>query len=195
MGFSGGNKAASLGHENNEGRLSHICRLAGHVRAGYYHQTRPISVKVGVVADENAVSYCGFDYRMSSLFNGNHIPSVNFRTSVVVFLGNLCKGSKHIYSSNCGRCFLYFTYTKPELISHFAEQIVLQSVYFRFRIENESFRFLQLRCYESLAVYQSLLSDIVLRYKVVIGFGNLKIVTENLVESDLKVLYSCSLPL
>ena len=43
--------------------------------------------------------------------------------------------------------------------------------------------------------YRISLSDIVLRYKVVIGFGNLKIVTENLVESDLKVLYSCSLPL
>ena len=53
---SAGHKASDLGHEHNQGRLTHIGGFSGHVRAGDDGNPVISIVQIGVVGDEHIVA-------------------------------------------------------------------------------------------------------------------------------------------
>ena len=62
-----GHEAAHLGQQGDETHLADDGALAGHIRAGYEHDLRPVGVEADVVGDEAARAELALDDRVATV--------------------------------------------------------------------------------------------------------------------------------
>ncbi|OPZ50911.1 MAG: hypothetical protein BWY90_01523 [Deltaproteobacteria bacterium ADurb.BinA014] len=87
-----------------------------------------------------------------------------------------------------------FAYILTDFFSQRNKKLLLPLIYFFFGVEHGLLELFQFLIDVTLRVDQRLLSYIGLRNQMRVGFGNLDIITENIVKSNLQRIYSCFLP-
>ena len=188
VGGAGGDIAAHLGHEHNEGHLAHVGGFTCHVGAGDDGQTVLVFVHVGVVGHEKGVFQGVLHHRVAALLNVNDPALVHHRAAVVALHRHRGKGEEHVQLGHAACGPLYLPHPGGHRVPQLAEQLVLQGGDAGLGGENLVLQVLELGGDEPLTADQGLLADVVLGHQVVVGLGHLDVVAEHLIIPDLQAL-------
>ena len=188
VGGAGGDIAAHLGHEHNEGHLAHVGGFACHVGAGDDGQMVLGFVHVGVVGHKEGVFQGMLHHRVAALLDVNDPALIHHRAAVVPLHRHRGKGEEHVQLGYAARRPLHLPHPGGHCVPQLAEQLILQGGDAGLGGENLVLQVFELGGDEPLAVDQGLLADVVLGYQVVVGLGHLDVVAEHLVIPDLQAL-------
>ena len=78
----GRNKSPHLSHQHDQGRLSQIRALAGHIGPTDDHETAIRLPQIQIVGDKSSRKVHPFDHRMATVFDHQEIVRRQFRTAV-----------------------------------------------------------------------------------------------------------------
>jgi len=182
----GRDEAPGLGHEGYQGDLTHEGGFTGHVGTGDDQQLVVAPVKEDIVCNETLPQVERLNNRMTAVGDGDDIPVVHSRATVIGLVGKPRQRKKNIQGGQQVGCPGY----PPPLLGNpdpdILEKGVLQLGNTVFRAEHLLFVLLQFRRYEPLGIGKGLAADIVGRDVGQIGFRHLDVVAEDLVIADLQ---------
>ena len=123
---------------------------------------------------------------MASVANLNHTFVTDPRTAVIVKPRGFGKRRKRVELGQRGGGLLDFGQLAEHFLAHALEQLIFQFHTAFLRAENFAFHLLQLRRDVTLTVGDGLFADVMRRHLVEIRLGDLDVVTEDGIESNLE---------
>ena len=178
-------KAAHLRHQRDERNLTHIRGLTRHVWTGNDCNAVRAVVQLRIICDKHRVAQDALDHRMAAVLNLDHRRIVDLRAHIVVFLGVLRQCCQYVNRGQRLRGRLNAVHLLGKRFAQFDKQLVFQIGNFLLRAEHGVFVFLELLRDVTLGVRQRLLADIVPGHLRRLKAGNLDIIAEYLVISNL----------
>ena len=118
-------KASDLCHEDDEGCLSHIGGLTGHVRSRDDGDPVLSIVQICIVCDKQTVLDHLLNHRMASVLDVDNAFFVDLRLHIVISHGHRGQGCEHVNARNSLRGTLDPQDFRRDLITHVAEQVIL----------------------------------------------------------------------
>ena len=192
-GLVGGDKASDLGHQDDEGDLTHVGGFAGHIGAGDDADTVLFSVQQRVVGDEFARLHL-LDDRVASGCDPDGPALVEDRPDVTIAFGDKGQGGVDVQMGQGGCSPLKIADPGGAGFADAAEGVVFQCVELVLRIEDAVLQLLEALGGIALGSDQGLFADVVVRDQVLEGIGDLEIIAENLIVFDAQVLDAGPLP-
>ena len=183
-----GDKAAHLRHQHQQCHLTHICRLACHIRAGNYHHALICIIKVRIIRHEDFLLQQAFHHRMAAIGNLYLAPVVQLRTDIIIFISCQRQRIEHINAGNRARCLLNLDNLAANQAAQLVKQIIFQLLDFFLRTKNFILKRLQLRHNVTLCVHQRLLAHEIIGHAARLSLADLDIVAKNLIIANLERL-------
>ena len=181
----GGDVAADLGQQHDEGRLPQEGRLAGHVRPRQNDDLLPLVVQMDIVGNIFfARRHQGLDDRMAARLDVQFQRVRHLRPAVAVPGRQRGEAGQHVQPRDDPAVGLDRPDVPLDLGDQVGEHLRLQRIDPLFRPENLLFIFLQLLGDVPLRIDQRLLSDPLRRHQVPEGVADLDIVPEDVVVTD-----------
>ena len=184
-----GNERAHLRHDGEDGDLTHVGRLTGHIRPRDDQDLLIPMIQLRIIRDEHVSLQGMLDHRMTAVFDGN-IPILRAndrRTDVAVLDRCPRKACEAVHRCERARRLLHIRDLRTDFRLHRLIDLKLELLCFFFGRERLRLEFLQFRRDIALRIHERLLSHIVRRDRELIRIGDLKIVSEDIIEADLEL--------
>ena len=168
IGLGGGDKAADVGQEDDEGHLAQDGGFAGHVGAGDDHQGGLV-VQGDIVGDKTAGGQDPFDDRVAALGDAE-APALAAGLGPVYWwrLAVSARAARHPERPGPGH-LLQPGGLPADLLAQFLKQLDFQLLAGLFGPQQPGLVFLELRGDEALGVDQGLFADKVIRHQMQVG--------------------------
>ena len=186
VGLGRRDKAAHLGHEDDQRHLAHVSRFARHVGAGDDGHPVLFFAHKGVVGDEKRVLEHLFHHRVAALADLDDAGLVHVGAAVVVSHRHGGEGGQGIDLRHRRGGFLDAGGRVGDLLTQLREQLVFQGHHPLGGRQDLVLQILQLLGDEPLAVHQCLLADVCIRHLVLKGVADFNVIAEHLVVADLQ---------
>ena len=187
-GGTGGDEAAHLRHEHDEGHLTHIGGLARHVGSGDDGQPVLAAVHMGIVGNKEGIFQHPLHHRVAALFDVDDPAVVHRGAAIAVLRRYGGERTQHVQVAYAPRHSLHLAHPLGSGIPQMAEQLILQRRHPALGGQNLVLQLLQLLGEKPLAVHQGLLADVILRHQAVVAFGHLDVIAEHLVIAHFEAL-------
>ena len=162
LGPGGGNEAAGLGQDDDQGVLAQVGRLAAHVRAGDDQDLFAFRGDAQVVGNE-AAARGGLDDRMPAVLDADGRAVVDLRAHVAAALGQLAAGGQHVQHGDQVGVEVQLRRVALDVGQDVQVELLFDDHDLFLGLEDLVFQFLQLGGQEPLGVDQGLLADVAVR--------------------------------
>ena len=151
-------------------------------------------IQICVVIYEHITGYHFFHNRMTPVLYFDHALSVEPGPHIMILFGNQRQRSINIKTRDNLCAFLNPYQFVFYLIPERAVSIIFKRSQLILGIEYHVLEFLKPGRDITFCIRQGLLSHIIGRHHILIGIGNLKIIPENFIVTDFKILYARPFP-
>ncbi len=186
----GGHERSHLGKDCDERRLTKISRFATHVRSGDDGDEFALRLQVQIVRDKPDGFARGqrLDHRVTP-GNDAHLTAIGKRwPAVPVARGNFGERGGYIQFGDRSRGCANASRQRCRECASLLEDLALQSKNLVLGIEDLALQFLQFGRGETFGIHQRLLALVVGRGQMQIGFGDLDVISEYIIEANLERL-------
>src|SRR3989441_2252702 len=194
----GGDETAHLGHQGDESPLPQVSGFSSHVRPGDDQEEVRGRVHVKVVRDERLALHLlaeALNHGVAALLDLELAVLGNLRAAVGALGGKTGETREDVELGDGARGLPdsagFAGHAPPDL----NEQVPFKCAALILRAQDLGLEFLKFRRRESFGVHQGLLALVVGGGKMEIGFRNLDVVTEDVVEPDFERSDTGALPL
>ena len=158
----GGDEAAGLGQDDDQGVLAQVGRLAAHVRAGDDQHLLAVRRDAQVVGDEAAAGR-RLDHRVAALLDADGRAVVDLRAHVAAALGELAAGGQDVQHGDAVGVAVQLRREALDRGQDLEVEPLLDGDDLFLGLEDLFLQLLQLGGQKALGVDQRLLADIALR--------------------------------
>ena len=173
-----------VGEHGQQGDLSDVSALAGHVGAGDEGDLVALQIEVGVVGDESLLGHPQLQHRVTAFLDLDAPLVSNLRPVPPLDPRQLGEAGQDIQLPQCGGGFLDGLEVVEHLLAQAKEQVVLQLSGPFFGAEDLRFHDLEVLGDEALAAGHGLFADVVTRHLGEVRFGDFDVIAEHRVEAD-----------
>ena len=182
----GGHKAAHVGHEHDQGYLTHIGGFTRHIRPGDNHHAVLI-VQVRIIGHEHCAAKPFFDDRVASIDDFVAPLIVDGRAHIFIFLRHARQREQYVQRLERACRSAQARQSLLERFPNLTEKLVFQAHGIFLSAENFSLQFFEFIGNETFAVGKRLFADVAVRHQVVKRARNLDIIAKNAVVADFQV--------
>ena len=184
FGGGGGDEAAHLRHEDEEGILADIGGFAGHIGPGEDHDLGIGSIEEGVVGDELLVREEALDDGMAACGDVEGVTRGDEGAAVIAAQGDPGEVLQHIKGGDGSGEVLERGVVGGDVEAQFLKEFVFKLAGAFIGVEDAGLHFFKFGSDETLAGGDGLFADVIGRYKMEIGFGDFDVVAEDFVVAD-----------